>query len=60
MKDNIFELMEHDSNGNVQCAKYQGAWLVVDNGYLNWPTTITPMSQSVLINDTRWSEWINK
>ena len=44
MKDNIFKLMEHDSDGNVQCAKYQGAWLVVNNGYLNWPTTIPPMS----------------
>ena len=58
MKDNIFELMEYDSDGKVQCAKYQGAWLVVDNGYLSWPTTIPPMTQSVLIDDTRWSEWM--
>jgi hypothetical protein len=58
MEDNICELIEYDPDGKVQCAKYQGAWLVVDNGYLSWPTTIPPMTQSVLIDDTRWSEWM--
>ena len=38
--------------------KYRGAWLLVDNGYLNWSTTIPPMKQTMLYKETRWSEWL--
>jgi hypothetical protein len=38
--------------------QYQGAWNIVDNGYMQWSTSIPPMKLPVLCCDTRWSEWI--
>ena len=32
--------------GNTIKVKYQGAWLVVDNGYLKWSTAIPPLKVS--------------
>ena len=42
MQDNEFELLEKKDNGEIIKVKYKGAWLLVDNGYLNWGTTIAP------------------
>ena len=58
MNDNIFELLQHDDNGAVIKVKYRGAWLLVDNGYLNWGITIPPMKNTLYITQTRWSEWL--
>jgi hypothetical protein len=41
-----FDLYEHDESGNVVSVKYQGAWILVDNGYLNWATTIAPFKNT--------------
>ena len=38
--------------------KYRGAWLLVDNGYLNWGTTIPPMKNTIYQDASRWSEWL--
>ena len=38
--------------------KCQGAWLLVDNGYLNWGITTPPMKNTLRITDTRSSEWL--
>jgi hypothetical protein len=35
LQDCTFELYDIDSCGNVVKKKYAGAWLIVDNGYLN-------------------------
>jgi hypothetical protein len=53
-----FELFELNEKDEVVAAKYQGCWLLVDNGYLNWSTTIPPMKISFDRRECRWSEWI--
>ena len=58
LNDKSFELYERSSNGNIIAVKYRGAWLLVDNGYLNWGVTIAPMKQTVYVTETRWSEWL--
>ena len=43
MQDNIFESLQRNSDDGVLYAvKYRGAWMLVDNGYLHWGTTIPP------------------
>lgn len=53
-----FELLERGSGGNVVAAKYRGAWLLVDNGYLSWPTTIPPIKVSTDRREIRWLQWL--
>jgi len=39
-----FELLEKDAcKGVIRSALYQGPWLIVDNGYLKWSTTVPPL-----------------
>jgi hypothetical protein len=45
-QDVAFELNDIDSTGSVYKQKYTGAWLTVENGYLNWATTVLPMKTS--------------
>ena len=58
MMDNIFELLDYNDEGGICSVKYRGAWLLVDNGYLNWSNTIPPMKQTMFYKETRWSEWL--
>jgi hypothetical protein len=58
MQDHIFELYERTSDGSIIAVKYRGGWLLVDNGYLNWGTTIPPMKSTIYTSETRWSEWL--
>ena len=58
LNDNIFELFEKGDDGSIIKVKYRGAWLLVDNGYLNWGITIPPMKQTLYITETRWSQWL--
>ena len=44
-----------DMNGNR--SKYNGVWLLVDNGYLEWPTTIPPFKVTTIQSEHRWSRW---
>ena len=56
--DHVFELYEYASNGNVVAVKYRGAWLLSDNGYLRWSTTIPPFKDPHTRAQTRFSEWL--
>ena len=58
LQDNLFELFEKASDGSIITVKYCGAWLLVDNGYLNWGVTIPPMKQTMYVTETRWSQWL--
>ena len=40
LQDVEFELLERGINGEVLTVKYRGAWLMVDNRYLQWLTTM--------------------
>ena len=58
LKDNLFHLYQRDDNGEIIKVKYNGAWLLVDNGYLKWPTTVPPLKNTLFYEETRWSEWL--
>lgn len=58
MEDEEFELFELDKDGNVQTVLYSGAWFLVDNGYLDWATTVPPIKNPVTYEEIRFSEWL--
>jgi hypothetical protein len=43
MEDVSFELLERNAQGHINSVRYKGPWLIVDNGYLNWSTTVPPL-----------------
>jgi hypothetical protein len=53
-----FELYDFDEEGKVIKRKYRGAWLLVDNGYLRWSTTIPPFKATTSRKEIRFSEWL--
>lgn len=57
LQDVDFSLHE-DKNGDVQVRLYRGAWVMVDNGYLSWPTTIPPIKEPFTFEEARWSKWL--
>jgi hypothetical protein len=58
LSDVDFELFEKNSNGAVVSVKYRGAWLMVDNGYHNWSTTVPPIKTTYDEREVRWSHWL--
>ena len=36
----------------------KGAYVIVDNGYLNWPTTVPPIKESCNRSEIRFSRWL--
>lgn len=58
LDDIEFELLELDQYGNEVKVRYRGAWVLVDNGYLNWATTIPPFKSTTSLKEYRWSEWL--
>jgi hypothetical protein len=58
LEDIEFELKETDQAGNIVAVKYHGCWLMVDNGYLNWPVTMPPFKTSSNRDEVRWSQWL--
>ena len=58
MQDFTSNLYETNASGNIVMAKYQGPWLIVDNGYLNWPTTVPPIKQTCSRQEIRFSQWL--
>ncbi len=42
----------------VKVLRFRGAYLIVDNGYLNWPCTVPPFGESNNIDKIRWSKWL--
>lgn len=58
LDDATFELLERGPNGETVTVTYRGAWLMVDNGYLRWSTTVPPLKNTIYYNEIRWSEWI--
>ena len=56
LQDNEFGLLERRSDG-VARVKYQGVWVVVDNGCHNWSTAVPPFKNTNMRDKIRWSEW---
>jgi hypothetical protein len=58
LEDVEFELLERGANNEVLTVKYRGAWLMVDNGYLQWPTTMPPIKNTAKYSEICWSELV--
>jgi hypothetical protein len=58
MNDVEFILLERGQDNNPIPVRYRGAWLIVDNGYHQWPTTVPPLTRSIERTEIRWSEWL--
>ena len=57
--DNLqFTLKERGQDGRINNVRYKGAWLLVDNGYLDWSCTIPPMKTTPSLAELRFSEWV--
>jgi len=50
--------LKYDKNGEVVSIKYWGAWLMVNNGYLSWPTTVPLFAKTDNILEEKWSHWL--
>ena len=60
LRDLQFELYDYskESPDEVIKVKYKGAWLLCDNGYLNWGVTIPPMKNTDTRAQYRFSKWL--
>ena len=54
LADKEFELLKLDKEGNVVENTYIGVWFLVDNGYLDWSTTVPPMKNSLTFEEIRF------
>jgi Plant transposon protein len=57
LHDCTFNLLERKDK-EVVTVSYNGVWLIVDNGYLSWPTTVPPLKIPKDTKEQRWSEWL--
>ena len=57
LDDYTFELLERRGE-EVVVVLYKGVWIVVDNGYHSWSTTVPPMSNCYKPEEIRWSAWM--
>jgi hypothetical protein len=53
-----FDLFEYDEDGKIKSVRYKGVWLMVDNGYLRWPTTVPPFKEPITFEGMRFSLWL--
>jgi hypothetical protein len=58
LADNEFELLSYNKEGNVISVRYNGVYVIVDNGYLSWSCTVPPLSVTNKIDETWWSRWV--
>ena len=58
LSNSEFELLEYDNEENIIAVKYRGIWLLSDNGYLTWSTTIPPYKQTNILTHLLFSEWV--
>ena len=53
-----FWIVRYDEKEVIHKRQYKGYWIIVDNGYLPWPTIIPPFKNVKYRKDFRWSEWL--
>jgi len=56
--DVSFELFAHDRKGRLIKLRFSGAYVIVDNGYLDWSCTIPPFGVSNNIDKIWWLKWL--
>ena len=50
--------MTIDDDGEDRTLKLRGAYVIVDNGYLEWSTTVPPLKASCNRSELRFSQWL--
>ena len=59
LDDCDFELLAHGKeDGEVKSLRFLGAYLIVDNGHLNWSCTVPLFGVTNNIDEIRWSKWL--
>ncbi len=58
LDDVNFKLLACDMDGKVKKLHFSGAYLIVDNGYLNWSCTVPPFGVTNNVDEIRWSKWL--
>jgi hypothetical protein len=48
LDDRVFDLKYRKPGGAIGTRKFRGAWLLVDNGYLDWSVTIPPQTNCIV------------
>ena len=46
------------NNNDIEDVRIKGAYVIVDNGNLRWPTTIPPMKHTCNRSELRFSQWL--
>ena len=60
LNDVEFELYEwmDERKETATVHRYKGVWLLVDNGYLSWSTTVPPFKETSSRAELRFSQWL--
>jgi hypothetical protein len=58
LDDCKFELLACGKDGEVKTLSFLGAYLIVDNGYLDWSCTVPPFGVTNNIDEICWSKWL--
>lgn len=58
LDSHAFDLLERKEDGTITTCPYRGAWIIVDNGYLNWSCTVPPMKTTEKTVELRFSQWL--
>ncbi len=58
LEDLEFELLAYDKEDEVIVVKYQGVYIIVDNGYLAWSCTVPSFTVTSNTDNIWWSKWI--
>jgi hypothetical protein len=56
LRKNFVDARENEEATSTTTIK--GAYVIVDNGYLNWSTTVPPMKDSCNRSEIRFSQWL--
>jgi hypothetical protein len=51
-----FELLNNESSSGNE--GFKGAYVIVDNGYLDWSTTVPPIKNSCVRDEINFSQWL--
>jgi hypothetical protein len=58
LDDINFEHVSRDKDGKVKTLHFSGAYLIVDNGYLNCSCTVPPFGVTNNTDEICWSKWL--
>jgi hypothetical protein len=58
LDDIDFEPLAHNRDRNVTKLHFSGAYLIMDNRYLNWSCTVPPFGVTNNVDEICWSKWL--